>query len=289
MNGNKKLIVFLVTGILLSLFVGCGQEEKVYFAENDITLGTENTLSSIAQTELAKAILEENGYTANIEIQQYDKLWMQLDHNEVNAIVCSWLPDIHRSEYTKYKNEIEDLGENCEDLKLGLLVPRYVPIMEISELKLYGKKFDQTIYLPEEGEEMLEQVEKVLKKYQLNFTIKKVSETKLTEALDESMHKGSWVLLVGWTPNWIVQEYDLRFLEDSLKTFDNYQNIHTVVNKRYMNRNKDISNLLDQYYLYNFELNQLLAHIRHEKEIPTGEAVKTWLADNPQIKERIEK
>ena len=60
---------------------------------------------------------------------------MGLASGEADAMVAAWLPATHAAYYEKYKDDFDDLGPNLEGAKIGLVVPSYVTIDSIEEIR----------------------------------------------------------------------------------------------------------------------------------------------------------
>jgi glycine betaine/proline transport system substrate-binding protein len=104
-----------------------GDELKmVYVAWSDV----------IASTNIVSYILEENlGY--NVELIQVDAapMWAGVASGDADAMVGAWLPTTHESYYKEFEGEFEDLGPNLSGTKIGLIVPSYMDINSIEDLK----------------------------------------------------------------------------------------------------------------------------------------------------------
>lgn len=91
--------------------------------------------SEIASTNVVAKVLESIGYT--VELVQLDAapMFAAVAEGEVDGMVAAWLPFTHADNYKAYGNEVEDLGENLTGAKIGLVVPSYVEIDSIEDLK----------------------------------------------------------------------------------------------------------------------------------------------------------
>ena len=56
-------------------------------------------------------------------------------NGSADAMVAAWLPGTHLEYYNTYKNDLVDLGPNLKGTKNGLVVPEYVDIDSIEDLK----------------------------------------------------------------------------------------------------------------------------------------------------------
>lgn len=92
--------------------------------------------SEIASTNVLKYVLEEKlGFS--VEMLQVDvgPMWLGVANGDADATVAAWLPTTHEVYYEKNKGKFEDLGDNLVGTKLGLVVPSYVEINSIEDLK----------------------------------------------------------------------------------------------------------------------------------------------------------
>lgn len=92
--------------------------------------------SEIASTNVVKAVLEERlGYKADLLQVEAGPMWAGIADGSADAMVAAWLPTTHRDYSDKYQGKLEDLGPNLKGTKLGLVVPSYMTIDSIEDLK----------------------------------------------------------------------------------------------------------------------------------------------------------
>nr|WP_191270850.1 glycine betaine ABC transporter substrate-binding protein [Neobacillus kokaensis] len=100
-----------------------------------ITLGYVAWDSEIASTNVVGKVLEDLGYKVTLRQVEAGPMWTGVADGSLDAIVAAWLPSTHEDYYKRYEAKIEDLGENLEGTKLGLVVPAYMDIDSIEDLK----------------------------------------------------------------------------------------------------------------------------------------------------------
>ncbi|MFZ3591170.1 glycine betaine ABC transporter substrate-binding protein [Bacillus sp. DJP31] len=103
-----------------------GEEIKlVYVAWDDV----------IASSYVVKNVLESVGY--KVELIQVDAgpMWAGVADGSADVTVGAWLPTTHADYYAEYDGMFEDLGSNLHGTKLGLVVPAYMDIDSIEDLK----------------------------------------------------------------------------------------------------------------------------------------------------------
>lgn len=91
--------------------------------------------SEIASTNVLGKVLTDLGYKVTLMQIEAGPLWTGVADGSVDAHVAGWLPVTHADYYEKYKGDFEDLGENLKGTKLGLVVPAYMDIDSIEDLK----------------------------------------------------------------------------------------------------------------------------------------------------------
>ncbi|WP_078542974.1 glycine betaine ABC transporter substrate-binding protein [Litchfieldia alkalitelluris] len=103
-----------------------GEELKLlYVAWDDV----------IASSHVVENALESVGY--EVELIQVDAgpMWAGVADGSGDALVGAWLPTTHADYYAEYDGKFEDLGANLTGTKLGLVVPAYMDIDSIEDLK----------------------------------------------------------------------------------------------------------------------------------------------------------
>lgn len=92
--------------------------------------------SEIASTNVVKAVLEQRlGYQAELLQVEAGPMWAGIADGSADAMVAAWLPTTHKDYSDKYQGKLEDLGPNLKGTKLGLVVPAYMEVNSIEDLK----------------------------------------------------------------------------------------------------------------------------------------------------------
>ncbi len=103
-----------------------GEELKMlYVAWDDV----------IASTHVVENVLESVGYEVKLIQVDAGPMWAGVADGSGDAMVGAWLPTTHADYYAEYDGKFEDLGANLSGTKLGLVVPAYMDIDSIEDLK----------------------------------------------------------------------------------------------------------------------------------------------------------
>lgn len=91
--------------------------------------------TEIASTNVIGKVLEQNGYKVTLSQVEVGPMFAGVANGSADGMVAAWLPGTHQEYYNTYKNDIVDLGPNLKGTKNGLVVPEYVDINSIEDLK----------------------------------------------------------------------------------------------------------------------------------------------------------
>ena len=91
--------------------------------------------SEIASTNVLGQVLSDLGYDVTLSQVEAGPMWTGVADGSLDAHIAGWLPVTHEDYAKKYEGQFEDLGANLEGTKLGLVVPSYMDIDSIEDLK----------------------------------------------------------------------------------------------------------------------------------------------------------
>lgn len=91
--------------------------------------------TEIASTNVIGKVLEQKGYDVTLTQVEVGPMFAGIANGSSDAMVAAWLPSTHVEFYDTYKNDFIDLGPNLQGTKIGLVVPKYVDIDSIEDLK----------------------------------------------------------------------------------------------------------------------------------------------------------
>lgn len=91
--------------------------------------------SEIASHNVVKLVLEEMGYKVTLTQVEAGPLWTAIADGSADASLAAWLPVTHETYAKKFDGKFEELGTNMEGVKIGLVVPAYMDIDSIEDLK----------------------------------------------------------------------------------------------------------------------------------------------------------
>ncbi|MCG7335657.1 glycine/betaine ABC transporter [Sporosarcina sp. ACRSM] len=91
--------------------------------------------SEIASHNVMKLVLEDMGYDVTLTQVEAGPMWTAVADGSVDATLAGWLPLTHKTYADKFEGKYEELGTHTEGVKIGLVVPSYMDIDSIEDLK----------------------------------------------------------------------------------------------------------------------------------------------------------
>lgn len=306
-NSLRKCIVMLLT-MTMSGFVlaGCGDT-----AESSKSLETESTVlkeelsdnttdtvneekgtiklvyvnwaEGIAMTNLAKVILEDKmGYDVEVTMADVAPIFTSLSSGDQDVFMDAWLPITHKSYMDEYGKELEDLGNNFEGAKIGLVVPSYMDINSITELNDIADDLDGEIIGIDSGAGIMTTTEGAVDIYNLNLDLIPGSGPAMTAALGSAIEKEEPIVVTGWEPHWKFARWDLKFLDDPEGVYGDSENIHTITRKGFSGDMPEAAEFFKNFFMDSQQLGDLMGAISDSDEDPEVVA-KAWMNENEDL------
>lgn len=245
------------------------------------------------KSEIFAQLIEPLGYTANQQELSSTVGYNTLQKNDSDAFLAGWLPAQQESyDAAMAAGAIVDLGNNVEGARMGFAVPGYVADAGITSAEQLAdaqiaERFDHRIYSIESGSTVTDMIENAIETdtYSLgNWDSKSSSTPGMLSEVATAVNEKRWILFYGWTPHWMVPEYDVHILDDPAGVYgDNNgrSDVKTIVAKGYAESNPNMARLLDQFTFSADEQSEFIsAFSLEERDL---EAVASeWIANHPE-------
>jgi methyl-accepting chemotaxis protein len=150
----------------------------------------------------------------------------------------------------KYGNDLENIGPNMNGCRYGIVVPKYVNIDEIKEMKKHLREFDGRIYSIERKTFIGAMAVDTVKRYELDgFDIAFGNEESMIAALDRCYKNKQWIAITGWQPHWKFGAYELKFLKDPMEVLGKEEYTGTLVRKNLKLEEPELYSLFKEFKL----------------------------------------
>jgi methyl-accepting chemotaxis protein/ABC-type proline/glycine betaine transport system substrate-binding protein len=189
-------------------------------------------------SEIASAHLFKHWYkrdTGNdvilveIEGDAISEMYAALADGEFDSTVSCWTPGMHDAYVDQHPGKLDVLGSNLAGARTGLVVPDYVSVSGIADLRNNRDRFGGVIYAIEKEAGVSRQALDANRAYDLGFEIRYGNNQDVCSALDKAVRSKQWVAVTGWVPESMFEKWTLKFLDDPKSCFGGEKFIKTIV------------------------------------------------------------
>lgn len=266
--------VAIATVAVIALIGGSTLFSSAKNEEKNISLSYVEWDTEVASTHVVGEVLKDIGYNVSLTPLDNAIMWESISKGETDAMVAAWLPGTHGEQYKQYKDKVDDLGENLKGAKLGIVVPQYMDVNSIEDLKdQAGKKITGI----EPGAGVVAAAEKTQKAYSnlSDWSVETSSSGAMTVALGQAIKNKEEIVITGWSPHWMFAKYDLKYLEDPKGTMGKEEAIHTMARKGLEKENPEAYNVLKNFHWTKEDMESVMLEINNGTE-PT-QAARDWI------------
>ena len=287
---TEVTILILICILSLSLVLsGCPsneEEQKSAITENPgqkptVKIVYVDWASETASSNVVKAVIEDK-LNMNCKLLPVSliAMWESIAAGDQDAMVSAWLPSLQARFLDKFKSQVDNLGPNLRGTKIGLVVPQYVSIDSIAELKAHPEKFDYKIIGIDPYAGIMEKTAAAIKEYNLGkYQLISGSGPTMTQTLKRAMTEGNWIVVTGWTPHWKFARWDLKYLQDPKNVFGKDEYIGTIVRKGLSNDMPDVYRFLDNFHWSPDDMAQVMLWAQ-DQDTTYLEAARRWVKNN---------
>ena len=279
---RKKIFAILISILLLPAILGIYEEGEG--KGPTVELVYVQWACAESQTHVMEVVLEDMGYDVKKTVVAAAIMWVAVAEGDADAFVCGWLPYTHEAYWGKYKDDVVNLGPCYKGARIGLVVPSYVSINSIQELKDHKKEFDGRIIGIEPGAGIMRHTkDDAMPLYGLeHWELVSSSDPAMVAQLDRSISRNEWVVVTGWTPHWKFFKYDLKFLDDPKGAYGGSEHIGVIVRKGLSCDMPEVAKVLENFYLTESQLGEVMYMVNVEGVKPK-EAAKKWVDENQDV------
>lgn len=262
------------------LLISCGKEQE----QKTVRLAYVNWAEGVAMSNVVKAVLDEKGYKVRLMYADVAPIFATISKGRADVFMDTWMPATHKEYMNKYGDDLDVIGENFDDARIGLVVPEYVSINSIEELNEHADQFNDEIIGIDAGAGIMRATEEAIPEYDLQLNLKTASESAMTASLKKAIDKNEWIVVTGWTPHWKFSRWELKMLKDPKKTYGDAEKILTVARKGF----KEEKPLVAEFFGNISFTNEQISELMEVMENHTNEqvAAKAWIEDNQDLIEK---
>lgn len=292
---NTCFLSFTIIFVFAIILSACGNDqgntseldgEDDQLGEKKITIPYVSWATEIASNHVIKEVLEDVGYEVTLKEVSTGAMYIAVAEGSADAMISAWLPYTDISYWEKFEEDLVDLGPNVKETPLGLVVPSYVEIDSIEDMKAdtnsigEGTGWSITGIDPGSGQMLI--TEEVMEEYGLDeWELQATNDAAMMAALDRAIQKEEDIIVTLWSPHWAFKEYDLKYLEDPKQVFGEPDDIRTLTRKGFEEDSPMAFKVLQQFEWDKEDLESVMVEIF--KGTAPEEAAKEFIENNEDL------
>ena len=278
---SRKLLALMLALGVGTLTAGCGSGSE---QPKELTLANIGWDENVAVSNLTKVLLEDElGYErVDVQRSKLDSAYQEVADRDLDAFQDVWLPN-QQALLDGVAADIEHLDPWFLDrTEQGLAVPSYMDVTSIDQLN----QTNADLILGIEPSAVVSQMIADGVKPQYGLKQKLVegpTEGMLAEVEILYTNKEEFVF-TAWSPHWMNQRYDFRYLEDpkdALGPANDPAEVSTIVREDLREQDPVAYAFLSTMKLTEEQINDLEAVINEEEDPLEGS--KRWVRDNRAV------
>lgn len=277
----KRLMIALSL-IVAVMFTACKSGKKKSDAKK-LTIGyVEGWVAGVGMAHVTEELLEANGYDVELKQAAVDLIFTSMAQGDIDVFMDVWLPVTQKYKIPKYEGKIEKIVANYPNAKVGLVVPSYVDISSIEEMDDVKDKFDSKIVGIEAGAGLIAKTDKVIEEYGIDYELQISSGVAMTAELQKAIKENRWIVVTGWSPHWMFEKFDLKYLDDPKNIYGETERIETWSRKNFSADNEKLGTFFKNFVLTDEQMNSLLLYMS-ENKTDKKKAAKEWIKANKEL------
>ncbi|MDT0349753.1 glycine betaine ABC transporter substrate-binding protein [Pseudonocardia charpentierae] len=240
----------------------------------------------VAASNLWKALLEERGYTVNMQELDIASTFTGVANGQVDLYMDAWLPTTHQAYWDRFKDQLEVVTTWLES-KNTIVVPDYVTdVNTVADLKGKAAMFDGRIVGIEAGAgEMKAMREKVIPGYGLGdeYNLVEGSSPAMLASLDSAIKQKQPIVVTLWQPHWAFSRFPIKVLDDTQTAFGPPDQMQILATKGWGEANPEVAGWLKNFTITPEQLSDLMLKIQNGGKGQEQATATQWAADNKQV------
>ncbi len=238
---------------------------------------------AIVATNILSEALKQAGYDTRLTPVSGAAMWEAVASGDADLMVAAWLPATHAAYYAKLKDRVDVVGPNIEGAKIGWVVPDYVTVNSIADLKANAAMFGGKVIGIDPGAGLMRASEKAMTEYGLApMQLVDGSDATMVAALKDAVSRKQPIVVAGWTPHWMWAAFKLKYLADPKGAFGGEETVNNVARKDLAHDMPEARAILTRFKLSLAEEQGLMMQNQASGVDPAKTAAE-WVKQHPDV------
>jgi glycine betaine/proline transport system substrate-binding protein len=266
---------------ILSMAAGSGHAQ-----DRTIKMGTMSWEDLTPITGITKKVLEDAGYTVEVtSFSEWGIAYAALAKGDTQVMV-SQTDYVAQDYWDRNKNRLEKISPVSHGLYQGIAVPSYVTIDSLEQLNESADKFDNKIIGIEPGAGLMRDTADAVSEYGLKLQVVEGSTAGMTAALKSAYDRQEWIAVTLWEPSWMVQKFDVKYLQDPKGVFPPPQTYYWIGQEGFSEEYPHAREVMASVFVPIEDITAINGELSDGKSM--DQAVADWIASHADLIERWE-
>lgn len=235
-------------------------------------------------TGITKKVLEEKGYTVELtEFSEWGIAYAALVRGDVQ-VMASQIDYVAHDYWERNKNRLEKISIASHGLYQGFSVPSYVDVNSIEELAENAEMLGGRIIGIEPGSGLMREAADAVSEYGINMPLVEGSTAGMTAALQSAVDRQEPIVVTLWTPTWMAQKFDMKFLADPKGIFAPPQSYNLIAQAGFSEANPEAREILAGVFVPIADVAAINTAVVDGQDM--DDAIQEWIDNHPVLIER---
>ena len=235
-------------------------------------------------TGITKKVLEEKGYTVELtEFSEWGIAYAALVRGDVQ-VMTSQIDYVAHDYWERNKNRLEKISIASHGLYQGFSVPSYVDVNSIEELSDNAEMLGGRIIGIEPGSGLMREAADAVSEYGINMPLVEGSTAGMTAALQSAVDRQEPIIVTLWTPTWMAQKFDMKFLADPKGIFAPPQSYNLIAQAGFSEANPEAREILAGVFVPIADVAAINTAVVDGQDM--DDAIQEWIDNHPVLIER---
>jgi len=239
-------------------------------------------------SHVAKQVIETT-YDVPVELKMVavGPAFLGVANDDRSLFLVAWLPRTHGAYMDRVGDDVENLGELFDGARLGWAVPAYVPEDQLASIADMKKpdvqdKLGGKIQGISAGAGLMQVSKETIDGYGLDddYRLITASSAAMTAALKRAIDNKEWIAVTAWSPHWMWERFDLRYLDDPKGVLGGREHVDAIASKGLAKSEPEVHAMLKRMH---YTLDQINTALVHAEETSYAEAAQTFIDEHPDV------
>jgi glycine betaine/proline transport system substrate-binding protein len=246
-----------------------------------IRMGTMSWEDLTPITAITRHVLEQKGHEVEVtEFSEWGIAYAALARGDIQ-IMASQVDYVAQDYWDRYRDRLEKISPVSHGLYQGIAVPTYVDVTSLEQLNDNADLFGGRIVGIESGSGLMRDAASAVDAYGLNLQLVEGSSAGMSAALQSAVDRQEPIAVTIWEPSWMMQKFDMRYLEDPQGVFPPPQGYYWIGQAGFSEQNPGAREAIASVYVPLADITALNGAVADGQTM--DEAVSEWIGNHEDL------